>query len=341
MALALALLAAISVSAWAALHRDEPTYDGKRLREWLTAGYDGSASRRGEANEAVRRIGTNGLPFYRDWLGKEDRPWRLRTLEWIDNNLAWVRFDTRRLRADRRRLLVYEALRALGPEGRAALPELAQAIETRSPVEKYAAAMTLATMRQDGVGVLTNALGSSDARVRIVGVRGLGEYGGSVFWRSRQRTPEATQEAEFAKTIVVPLLVACLKDSNPDVKEAALDSLRAFPYDASTRTAIVSVLSDDLRSTAGDDRVRATVVLGTVTPGPGDGIPSLAELLHDPDKAVRLAAAQALANYGENARAAIPALQKACDDEDHDVRNAAYNALARIDPKAPGPTPAK
>src|SRR5438105_3314 len=51
----------------------EPEYGGKRLSEWLGA-YEASPS--DEAQVAVRRIGTNALPWLLRWCGYEPPPWR-------------------------------------------------------------------------------------------------------------------------------------------------------------------------------------------------------------------------------------------------------------------------
>ncbi len=71
-ALALVVLALVGVGVWAALQQREPVYRGKRLSGWLSARDNGSGSERAEADEAIRTIGTNGVPFYGAWLGIEN-----------------------------------------------------------------------------------------------------------------------------------------------------------------------------------------------------------------------------------------------------------------------------
>ncbi|HEX5444138.1 MAG TPA: HEAT repeat domain-containing protein [Pirellulales bacterium] len=63
-------------------------------------------------------------------------------------------------------------------------------------------------------------------------------------------------------------------------------------------------------------------------------VPSLVEILQDPDRDVRAQAARALARMGPRAEPAIPALIAALNDSDKEVRMGAARALGQIGPPA-------
>src|SRR5580765_2352257 len=62
--------------------RREPQYKGRSLTQWailLNGGYANEPDiSRHDAEEAIRHIGTNGLPFYLKWLLYKETPWRIR-----------------------------------------------------------------------------------------------------------------------------------------------------------------------------------------------------------------------------------------------------------------------
>src|SRR5262249_25236961 len=60
----------------------EPQYKGRSLTQWVDLLYYGYANdpdvSKHDAEEAIRAIGTNGLPFYVKWFQYQGRPWRTR-----------------------------------------------------------------------------------------------------------------------------------------------------------------------------------------------------------------------------------------------------------------------
>ena len=54
--------------------KPEPSYRGRRLSEWLP-GYNAAATANelARTEEAIRHIGTNGLPFLLEWINYEER----------------------------------------------------------------------------------------------------------------------------------------------------------------------------------------------------------------------------------------------------------------------------
>src|SRR5438045_5789104 len=70
-AVAVLLVAVIGVIAWEVLlsHEHEPVYQGKRLSVWLR-----DSSGTSELTNAVRQIGTNGIPTLLKMLRKRESP---------------------------------------------------------------------------------------------------------------------------------------------------------------------------------------------------------------------------------------------------------------------------
>ena len=69
--LALVFCGALVVMFWPEKEKPEPVYKGRKLSEWVVGlGYDHVYRRDAEAGAtyAVDAIGTNGIPYYLDWL---------------------------------------------------------------------------------------------------------------------------------------------------------------------------------------------------------------------------------------------------------------------------------
>jgi len=95
----------------------EPAYQGRKLLEWLSdVDYSRPAGLRAQANEAIRQMGTNVIPFLLADLG--------------DGNPHQARYERQDLRSpDERAGQATWAFDALGPTARAAIPQLEQLLE--------------------------------------------------------------------------------------------------------------------------------------------------------------------------------------------------------------------
>ncbi len=80
------LLAVIAtIAAFMALRPREPVYEGKRLSEWLEEfSRVGRGQINQEAENAIRQIGTNALPFLVADLCREDSQRKLALMEWYN-----------------------------------------------------------------------------------------------------------------------------------------------------------------------------------------------------------------------------------------------------------------
>src|SRR4051812_24256054 len=117
--LAIAVFAVLGGIALAALSAREPAYQGRRLSAWLGDFNVETPEVRQKAREAVRHIGTNGLPLVVEFLGSKDSPLKLRVMGWAKRQ-SLVQFHFT-LAQDRRRMAL-NACDALGSSARPAIP---------------------------------------------------------------------------------------------------------------------------------------------------------------------------------------------------------------------------
>lgn len=134
-------------------------------------------------------------------------------------------------------------------------------------------------------------------------------------------TPQEGASPELEKASLESL-VGALKNSNPDVREEAVDLLaelndrRATPYLAEV---LLKDVNEDVRASAAD-------ALGEI--GSKEAIGSLTRALNDPEAYVRESVVDALADL--EGKEAIGLLARALRDPDAEVRESAVDALADL-----------
>ena len=69
--LAIEVCCVLAAAFWPEKQEREPVFEGRKLSEWVMDIADDQAShqRPGKVAEAIRAIGTDGMPFYTKWLG--------------------------------------------------------------------------------------------------------------------------------------------------------------------------------------------------------------------------------------------------------------------------------
>src|SRR5262245_46074574 len=161
--IAFAFLLVVTIAVYKSSQR-EPSYGGRTLSSWLQDmdGYAGPKMSR--AQEAVRAIGTNAVPGLVSVLRLKDSDLKQRLAENLNKLLPGKAALTPLM--ERHRQVIY-ACEALGPGGRAAIPELSALLyERKYETLAHPIAYTLAGMGPDAVPYLTNALTSTNAWVR-------------------------------------------------------------------------------------------------------------------------------------------------------------------------------
>lgn len=216
-----------------------------------------------------------------------------------------------------------EALANIGPDARAAVPSLIEALQsdvvatgkdeenfnvlTKAPI-RLIAAYALGRIGPDAraaVPALTTALSGPDSRVRLAAARALGRMG------------------EAARPAVPNLVRLATRESNNQVAVQAAESLRELGPIA--RKGLIAAMHD------ADVEVRVNA-LGVLTEVRGATVVPVAEIaryLDDPEPEVRVAAASALslAAGRPEAVAVLPRLVATLGDRDSEVVTAAANAI--------------
>lgn len=207
------------------------------------------------------------------------------------------------------RRLAVDALANVGPS---AIPEVAMALQDDRPIVRQAAAETLGEFGVKALPTLVSSLDHEDAKVRHAAVR-------SIF----QLQPRAQA--------AVPRLVMALDDADSQVRgEAASALARGGP-------AVVPRLTPVFKSENRETRLLGIAVLQRMRFGiPATATPHLMSMLNDSSADVRLAAIEALAKIGPDAKDATAALKHAAATEtDSHVKLRANAALRSIDANRP------
>ena len=319
-------------------------YQGKPVKSWAKL----AASRDPSATAALKALGSNAVPDLIKLLRTQDSsihqglrslvpelPLRLRGLALKRIELPF---------AAEARGEAARSLGIIGPEARAAVPALAQALQDTNHQVCYDAANAMARIGKDSVPALTDALRMPDPNRRHSVIAALAEIG---------------PEAETA----VPALIEQLKDPDPNIREAIAYALprigppgllalldviehgtgaarevaakelllfRSSPLNATP------ALLDMARDEAPGTRHRAIETLAALHSIRRPVIDMFIAALKDPIPEVRVAAIKALVQSGTAGQRSVPSLTLLLEDKEESVRLAAKEALQRIQASQPG-----
>ena len=271
---------AVVVVGWAVFREREPRYQGKTLSEWMTvAGHTDDDREQGKAvEEALEKIGTNGLPWMIEWLRYEEPKWRSTLCGLVGGlpralvpNLIinYLVNDKQRERAD----WAAEMLALLGPMATNSIPQLVGILnDTNALDSSERAAVALASLGRDGLPPLLAAL--SDRQ-----------------HSNRAAIARATANLETNAGPAVAVLLACLQEGKMDLTEAAIEVLGELKLEPEK---VVPELTRGL--TNGDYRIRIKSAEALLRFGKSANaaVPRLLEGLDDDDAAARGAAERAL-----------------------------------------------
>jgi HEAT repeat protein len=282
----------------------EPSYHHKALSIWLQS-YSPDADS-SEADEAVRAIGTNGIPILLDNLHARDSVLKLKLAVL---GMQFTPAATRHMRAEK-------GFSALGPEASNAVPAItavyAQNVSASARRAAGNALVEIGPVAKTAIPALIDSAANTNSEVRAFAVYTLGRL---------------AQEPD----IVNPVLLKSLHDPDPEVRYNAAFGLGAGAFMGGDARAAVPALVETLKDTYGTARAAAAMALGNIHDQPAVVVPALTDSLHDPQEFVRSQAAAALGKFGTNAKPAFSVLVELLHDENQDVRNAAATALRAID----------
>src|SRR3954463_8288524 len=124
---ALASCVVLAVVFWP--EKPEPVYKGKKLSEWVIIGVGINRGNLGEKIQAIKAIGTNGIPFYQEWIRYDPGLLNLGYHKLAQQGRRFLRLrsfpqDERSTRA----VGALTALAVLGEEAEAAIPQLVSCV---------------------------------------------------------------------------------------------------------------------------------------------------------------------------------------------------------------------
>jgi len=210
----------------------EPSYGGRSLSQWV--GFLAPATRPSaleEAGEAIRHIGTNGLPYLLKWIQHEPRPWK-RALNRVTGGLLG-KYDLLEHKDETRAEQTVLAFRVLGPPARGAIPQL---IRLMSDSNRSWSALR-ATFAIGSMG--TNARPALPALITLLTNTNDGAAGFAML---------ALGNLKLEPQLAVPALTNCLLSWNYAIRSSAAQALGQFGRDArSAVPALVRALGDPYR----------------------------------------------------------------------------------------------
>ncbi|HUR47885.1 MAG TPA: hypothetical protein VMZ27_18525 [Candidatus Saccharimonadales bacterium] len=171
---AVLLLCLAALYLWRSRANHEPSFHNHKLSFWIQGLAITGIARKGptdEQREAVRAIGTNGIPYYLQTMGREPGKLRKAWLASLSKGMVWLRNDhsyesTPEYFTARGATV---ALRLLGPNADSALPQLLR-YATNSPRRdlSYKAIYCLAALSPVGqravLSLMTNSTYRPDLR---------------------------------------------------------------------------------------------------------------------------------------------------------------------------------
>jgi HEAT repeat protein len=262
----LSLFLAVAVVAGVALglasHDQEPSYNGRSLSDWLVALTDHSPEGEPEvAEEAIRQIGTNAIPFLVRYSGYTPSLLRLGSTAAISRLGHWLGRDWGEPwnRREARGTGAMEALGILGPAAATAIPELTRLMNSSGDFERARhATFALGHIGRQALPPLMTVLTNPQSPLRGCAALSLSLLGTNAL----PAVPilieylQATTDLALCATtslgklqqephLVVPALINTLQDSRPEIRCAAARALGQFGDQARpAQPALVNLLSD-------------------------------------------------------------------------------------------------
>src|SRR3954463_11693946 len=119
----------LAVAFWPEKEMPEPVYKGRKLSEWVIIRVGINRGNLGEKIQAIKAIGTNGIPFYQEWIRYDPGLLNLGYHKLAQQGRRFLRLrsfpqDERSTRA----VGALTALAVLGEEAEAAIPQLVSCV---------------------------------------------------------------------------------------------------------------------------------------------------------------------------------------------------------------------
>jgi hypothetical protein len=233
----------------------EPEYKSRRLSYWLEANSYKPGVGREEAQEALRIMGTNAVPFLLKYIMARPGAWE-RTVRNVKSKIGLHAEDRLRNRA----AYAAYAFEALGEQAEGAISHLDAMLHSPTDLDRYFPALALAGIGKPALPVFISALTNRNPSVQLAVIQAFDSLGTNRSFaaasllqtlrdpdmRVRQATASVLGLSGISPTLVVPALINTLSDSNRYVRSMAGFSLinlgaKAIPslQDALTSTNVL------------------------------------------------------------------------------------------------------
>ncbi len=214
--------------AWLLLKPAEPTYEGEPLIAWLQRYEDLNDDTvtdqiwHREADEAVRKIGTNAIPLLLELLEARDSKFKLKVMAAVRRQSI---FKIHLTTAEVRHQMALGGFEALGPGAGPAVPALGKMLADG----QLNAAEALDMIGPESIGTLTNALTNANPKVRIAVVMALNRYATLVCFAPEEIHWHVDSVAfQVAKTQAIPALRRCTNDPDGNTRQLAGKIMELF-----------------------------------------------------------------------------------------------------------------
>lgn len=321
-----------------------PSVDGKPITYWLREmdGDVGDEARNAVAKVAIKRIGTNALPWLVRELQQTDSKLKLKVLKLVANREP---FDKWLLSANDHQWRARQVFMLLGETASPAIPNLIQLLTNTNAADS--ASEALLDIGIASIGPLTTALNDTNAYLRCQAAHTLGGFGtngasaiSALLDLLHDPTPAvrcATASAlggiHSEPSRVVTELMQCLRDSAIEVRGSAAYALSRFGADAAPAVEPLLKLLDDPVV-----NLQALTALRDIGQRAELVVPVVLKRL-EMGNLSRVALFTCLGSFPTEADIIIPALLKAADDSNSNVQYAVVGSLGRLRSKPEGTLP--
>lgn len=272
---------ALSAAGLYALYPGEPSFEGRRLSEWILTAHDKEPGPEKEkALAVVRQLGLDSIPLLLHWLRNGDDPsWNWRVFELKSKGNDWLAahhiIKPHGMSVigggPNHRTIAGYGLAELDPAGkRAVIPVLIQMLgdKKHKPDELSEIAGTaylvLPTMAPESIAPLMDALSSQDVQVWTLAAGALGHIGPDAkaaipALEKRLKDNDANTRVGAAETIVklggdprkfIPVVIQSLPEVKWDFMDYSLDILVRYKEQAKAAVPVLlTILSNTAQST--------------------------------------------------------------------------------------------
>ncbi|MFM8469140.1 MAG: HEAT repeat domain-containing protein [Limisphaerales bacterium] len=207
----------------------QPEYGGRTLTQWLELSEKsfGDPSLRRDYVEAIRKIGTNGIPLLLQMIQAPEEPWRTTANIWFDRlKLTWVMQKSADWKIDH----AETAFEVLGPRAKSALPELLAILK-----HNHTSRVRLAIIRS----IFRLGPTAEDAIPDLIIMTR------SSHWTERYWLCSALGQIGIQPDLTVPVLTDQLQDPDRRMRRDVLLQLKEMTTNAASATPVLVTLLTD------------------------------------------------------------------------------------------------